>query len=194
MRTPVFLTAIALAAFPLAAHAVDPEIARHPAYVDGSSILDLAGEDGDLVEVRLGPALIDAVRAGVRSDEEASSVLAGLRGIYAYVVGLDHDPAKEDKARGKMKAIEAKLSSSGWERIVRVREKGDNVNVFTRPRGGRAKGDEQIVSGLVVLVLEKDDSQVVFVNIVGDIDMAKLGELSDTVKVPELKELAGESK
>ena len=31
-------------------------------------------------------------------------------------------------------------------------------------------------------------------NIVGDIDMAKLGELSDTVKVPELKELAGESK
>lgn len=193
-RKTLVAVALALAIAPIVARAAGDDVTRHPSYVDGSALLDLAGEEGEIVEVSIGPALLDSIRSGVRDDRDASSVLSGLRALYAYVVGLEHDPGREAAARREVKAIESKLVSSGWERIVRVRDKGDNVHVFTRPGGTIKEGQDRIVSGLVVLALDGEDSQVVFVNIVGDIDMAKLGALADTVDVPGLKDAAGDSK
>ncbi len=189
MNKTLAAVALALALGPFPARAAEQDITRHPAYVDGSAILELAGEDGDIVEVSIGPGLMGAMRAGV---DDATGLLSGLRGIYAYVVNLDHDAAREAGARRKVKSLEQQLSATGWERIVRVREEGDHVNVFTRPGGDGRPGSAQIVSGLVVLVLEGDESQVVFVNIIGDMDMAKLGALADTVNLPGLRDLSGD--
>lgn len=183
--------AFVLAAAGAAAFAQDAEVRRHPAFVDGSAFVDLAGEEGELVEVSIGPALLNAIAAGDGKKGSAElSALSGLKGIYAYVVGLENDPAREEKARKLAADIEAKLVRENWERIVRVRDKGERVNVFTKP-GAAGAGK---VDGLVVMVFDAEGSEVVFCNLVGTIDLAKLGAISDAVDVPGLEAIPEVSK
>ena len=171
------------------ASAQDAEVRRHPAFVDGSAFAELAGENGELVEVSLGPSLLNAIASGDGKSGNADlAALSGLKGIYAYVVGLENDPVRVEKARKLAADIEAKLVRESWERIVRVREKGERVNVFTRP-GAAGTGK---VDGLVVLVF--DGEEVVFCNLVGTIDLARLGAISDAVNVPGLDQIPQESK
>ena len=183
--------AFVLAAAGSAAVAQDAEVRRHPAFVDGSAFVELAGEEGELVEVSIGPALLNAIAAGDGSKgSNELAALSGLKGIYAYVVGLEDDPVRTEKARRLAADIEAKLVREQWERIVRVRDKGERVNVFTKP--GPA-GTRQ-VSGLVVMVFDADGSEVVFCNLVGTIDLAKLGAISDAMDVPGLDQIPPESR
>lgn len=181
-RRLVFALGLALVvgsgSFPAFA-AKDAEMRRHPGYVDGSMILELAGEDSELVEVSIGPSLLKAIARGAAEDKEAASVLSGLLGVNAYIVGLDHDDKREVLARNMVKEIAGRLDAAGWERLARVREKGESVNVYVR-------NNEQTIDGLVVLVIDADESQVVFANLVGSIDLARLGELDGTLDVPGL--------
>ena len=171
-----------------AAFAQDAEVRRHPAFVDGSAFVELAGDEGELVEVTPGPALLNAIAAGDKSGDSDLSVLSGLKGIYAYVVGLEGDASRIERARKLAADIEAKLVREKWERIVRVREKNERVNVFTKP-GASGPGK---VDGLVVIVF--DAEEVVFCNLVGTIDLAKLGAVSDAVNVPGLDQIPQEAK
>lgn len=159
--------------------AQDSDLRRHPGFVDGSEFGKLAGEDSELVEVNLGPSLLRAIARGADDDPEAKSVLSGLLGVNAYIVGLDHDAAREDRAAKMIKEVAQRLEASGWERLVRVREKSESVNVFVR-------NGERTLDGLVVLSFDRDDSQVVFANLVGSIDLARLGDLRGTLDVPGL--------
>jgi hypothetical protein len=43
-----------------------------------------------------------------------------------------------------------------------------------------------MVDGLVVLVFDKDEGEVVFANLVGTIDLAKIGDLDGTLDIPGL--------
>lgn len=180
-----FLFAAAAASTALAQ---DAEVRRHPAFVDGSAFVELAGDDGELVEVNLGPSLLNAIAAGDKKGDADLSVLAGLKGIYAYVVGLQGDASRVERARKVAADLEAKLVREKWERIVRVREKDERVNVFTKP-GASGSGK---VDGLVVIVFDGDE--VVFCNLVGTIDLAKLGAVSDAVNVPGLDQIPQEAK
>ena len=181
---------VALAATSFAV-AQDAEIRKHPAFVDGSAFVDLAGEHGELVEVSIGPALLSALAAGAgKNGDEELAALSGLKGIYAYVVGLEGDPVRVEKARKLAAEIEAKLVRDSWERIVRVRDGAERINVFTRP-GAAGEGK---VEGLVVLVFDGDGGEVVFCNLVGTIDLAKLGAISDSMNVPGLDKLPPESR
>jgi len=63
-----------------------------------------------------------------------------------------------------------------------VREKEARINVYIR-------NDDEVIDGLVVLVVDPEESRVVFANIAGRIDLADLGKLSDTLDVPGLDAL-----
>lgn len=65
---------------------------------------------------------------------------------------------------------------------MRVREKSETVNVYIR-------NNDEIIDGLVVLVFDRDDSEVVFANLVGSIDLAKIGELDGALEIPGLDAL-----
>lgn len=185
MKRTLFALVFAVAG--CAALAQDAEVRKHPAFVDGSAFVELAGENGELVEVSIGPALLNAIASGDgKKGNGELSALSGLKGIYAYVVGLENDPVRTEKARKLAVDLEAKLVRENWERVVRVRDKGERVNVFTKP----GRPGEGTVNGLVVIVFdgggEGDGSEVVFCNLVGTIDLAKLGAISETMDVPGL--------
>lgn len=178
--------AVALVA-PQVATAADPEARRLPGYVDGSVFGELAGEDSEIVEVTIGPTLLKALSRAVSDDPEAGELIRNIQSVNAYIVKLDNDARRTERAEKAIGDIEARLTRGGWERIARVREKESKVGVFVH-------NDEKIVDGLVVMVLnrdEGDDREVVFANIAGNIDLARIGELQDRLHVPGLDEVEG---
>ena len=157
-------------------------LSAHPGYVDGSFLSDLVPDDlegVEVVEINIAGPLLAALSPMLNSeDENLGAVVNQLRGITAVVAsGLDE--ATSAKARTFVSEISAKLQREGWERLVRVREKGARTFVFLHYDG-------EAVDGLTVLSYE--DDEVTFVNIAGTIDLATLSELGDSMDLPGLDE------
>ena len=178
--TTAVLGVIVLAA-PALAGSKDVEIRRHPGFIDGSAFAALAGEDSELVEVNIGPSLLKAIARGAKQDHEAAAVLSGLLNVSAYIVELDGADAVS-RATKMIGDIVQTLDRSGWERLVKVRDRGELVNVYIR-------NSDELVDGLVVLVFDRNENQVVFANLVGSIDLAKIGDLDGALDIPGLDAL-----
>jgi hypothetical protein len=155
------------------------EAAELPGFVDGSAFSELAGDDGEVVEVNLGPSLLGALARGASKDPDASSVLSGLRSVTAYILDLKKDADRTAKAARLVQDMEGKLQRGGWERLARVRDKSERVDVF-------ALTPNKTIEGLVVLVINMEDGEVVFANLAGTIDLAKIGDMENTLHVPGL--------
>lgn len=152
-------------------------------YVDGSVFAELVDDDANLVEVSIGPALLKPLARGIaKSDEHLARLLSELHSIQAVVAEVDGDDA--DKADDLVSEMTKRLSRDGWQRIARVREKNEQVNVL-------AIIDDGAIAGLTVMVLDKGGSkaELVFVNIAGRIDLELMGEMGMKVGIPGLEAL-----
>jgi hypothetical protein len=178
----ILILGVALVPAGSPARAADRDLAGLRGYVDGSVFGSLAGEDSQLVEIHLGPAILGAIARGASNDPESAALLGGLRAVSAYIVGLEGDPDRARKAAKLVHDMEQRLLRDGWEHLARVRDKGDKVIVLVL-------GGDGTVEGLVVLVLDKDGGQVVFANLAGTLDLAKIDRLHETLDVPGLDEL-----
>ena len=99
--------------------------------------------------------------------------ITGLTGIYVKRFEFDQRGAY---ALAEMDKVRAQLDSS-WERIVSVRSKhDDNVEVFVRP-------GEKTTRGIVIIAAEPTEFTVV--QIAGEIDLEKLGDLEGEFGIPE---------
>ena len=166
------------------ARAGDSDSSRIPGFIDGSAFADLADEGSKIVEVNITAPLLKALSRAAPSEEgeDAGEMLRQLQSISAVIVDLDKNPARIDRAAKLVREMESRLKREGWERLARVREKDQKVGVFVR-------NDEKVIDGLVVLVLDQDEGQVVFANIAGVIDLARIGKLGEKLKVPGLDAL-----
>ena len=75
----------------------------------------------------------------------------------------------EENGMKYYKEVMGKLNLSGYETLVRVNEKEENVQIYVKEKGNT-------ISELLVLVGEV--SEFVLVSIVGDIDLDKISKLS----------------
>ena len=91
--------------------------------------------------------------------------------------------AKENRADldARLTKIRADLEAKHWERNVSVQgKKGEDVAVFTKTRGAEA------LAGIAITV--RDEKNVVFVNIVGDIKPEQVAALGESLNIEPLKE------
>ncbi len=110
-------------------------------------------------------------------DEAAvKSLLNGLQGIYVRVYQFDK---AGEYAASDLDGVRAQLQSPGWSRIVGVASKreGMKVEVHTMYEGERMLG---------LTIIAAEPKELVFVNIVGPIDIERLAQLSDRLGLPNL--------
>jgi hypothetical protein len=158
---------------------------NHPGYIDFGSFEKLQGAE-ETVEVFIkGPLLKFVAKASEYNDPELASLLNNLKLIKVNVFSINKFDIKE--ARDIMKSVSEKIDRNKWELMVRTREPGENVEVYTQ------FGPDNTLSGLVVMAIQ-ENKEAVFVNIVGKIDPAKLGKLSEKFNIPKLNSLEIEAK
>jgi hypothetical protein len=137
--------------------------------------------NGELVEINLdGDTIAMALQVAGKSQPDLAESLRGLHSICTNVVGLDNQNREEVLSR--MKTVRSELDTSGWQRIISVQEKKEDVGIYLKTRGREA------VEGLVITVLD-GPKEAVFINIVGDINMEKLASLGDKLNLDALKKL-----
>jgi hypothetical protein len=152
--------------------------------VDPSPFEDLGGDENLSLYVNLGPALLGMMSAMLKSeDPELAESVARLDSITAVIVDLTDPDIREDGI-ALLKSTVRDLQRKRWERLALIRDSDAEIHVMVR-------GTEDAVSGLVMLMYEKDatEPQLIFANLSGLIDLAKLQELGEIMDIPGLEEV-----
>lgn len=144
-------------------------VEQQPGYVDFAKF-GLGANQEATVEINLRGPMLKLAAASSDDDPELGAMLSGLEGIFVRTYALDdNSPDAFDKA---LNSISQHLQSTGWETIVKVRERDERAHIAIKMSG------DTIVGMTVIALDEKDrDEGVVFVNIVGTLDLAKVGRM-----------------
>ncbi len=171
---PIFL----VSCFPVVM-AADDDIQNHPGYVDFSVLTAIANTEPN-VEVSLKAPLLNMITNLIRnSDEEAANFISKL--LLVTVNVFESSAIDMDEISDSMNTIAADLDAQGWDRVVRVREDRDHVDIYFR-----LSDDSQIIHGIAIMVMEPGDT--VMVNIVGDISTDDISALGRRFDIDELIE------
>jgi hypothetical protein len=81
-----------------------------------------------------------------------------------------------------MREMEARLLNDGWERVARIRDEDTEVKVLVL-------NDDEAIHGLVVMVADHDEGEMVFANIAGVIDLAAISAIGQSLDIPGLQNL-----
>jgi len=97
------------------------------------------------------------------------------------VIGLDQESRLEMEKR--IKAIRSELAAKGWESVVTVQKKNEDVGIYLKTRGHEA------IEGLVITVIN-GNREAVLVNIVGNIRPEEVAMVGERLNIEPLKKLA----
>jgi hypothetical protein len=152
--------------------------AKHMGFVDSAPFVEIAGEDAVTIEIDLSGALLQTIG---KIDEDLHELIGGLESIHAVVLQLNGS-GRSESARRAIIDIENDLKARSWQRIAMVREEDGEVRVLTL-----ADGDA--IQGLVVMIIDLDEGELVFANIAGTLDLAAIQSLGDGLGIPGIDDL-----
>ena len=168
-------------AMPAAAQdeALTPEELRaEPGYVDFGDVWKFSDGDEE-IEIDLTQPLLGVVGAFVSDeDPELADLIMDLH--LVRVNSFSFRKSQDEDVRGLIDGKAEELRDGGWENIIKVRERGERVNVFVKMDGDGRTRAGTFLSGLTVLVYER--GQATFVNVVGRFrleDIARVGRHFD---------------
>jgi hypothetical protein len=157
------------------------QLDKIPGYVDGTPLIELAGEDALTMEINLSGALLKALTG---FDPELKEVAGRLDSIHAVILELE-DKATGQRIKELVSATKRSLTRKGWQAVARVREEGSELNILTLADGER-------IQGLLVLIVDPEEGNVVFANVAGILDLAAIQKLGEELDIPGLDELTDE--
>ncbi|HEX9740320.1 MAG TPA: DUF4252 domain-containing protein [Ignavibacteriaceae bacterium] len=171
---------IFLALFTISAYS-QSDYSKEPGYFDFGDLSSFEKGDG-VTEVFLESNILQLVAAVTEDEEpELSAMLNGLNLVKVNV--FEVSDKNESALRNKIDDLDTKLVSQKWDRIVRTRGGEEAVNVYIK-----TSGNKKNIDGLVVTTLDKS-GEAVFVNIVGTIDLKKIGKLGAKFDIPSLDKI-----
>lgn len=137
---------------------------------------DLSGSYGEAkVEINLPKSLINMVTTLSQSEEpEIAAALSGVEFIKVRVYDLKGDSAA---ALSTLETVTTNIRQLDWHPIVSVNEDKERVRIFS-------KITDDVMDGLVVMVVDENGpGEAIFINIVGQIDPAKVGTLAESMNI-----------
>jgi len=140
-----------------------------PGYVSFSELAAAYGEPR--VMINIGSSLLRLASAMDHKEPLAAAALSRMESVRVHVYDTHGQtgPASE-----RMNAVASMLVSDAWEPIVRVRESGEQVEIFVMQNAERIQG---------ITVMAVDGEEAVFINVLGDIDPSELSGLLEHVDV-----------
>lgn len=166
MKQMAMALTLALGLFWPATASAQTELVELPGFFP-AEFLDLVPSDAVSVEVNLQGAMLKMIGAFAGDDEpEFASLVGALDAIRVRSGEFDSDQAGAVAER--LKAGQAWLEANGWLPMVRVREDGEEIYVYSREQGGD-------LVGFTILAVEAGEATAV--NLVGRIDPAQLERL-----------------
>lgn len=142
-------------------------------YIDFADLGEAYGEAK--VEINLHKALLNMVGSFSKSeDPEIAEILSGVESIKVRVFPLNGKP---EKAMQTVEDVSKKIRKQDWEPLISVNEEKEKIRIFSKMTG-------EVMDGLVVMVVsENGPGEAVFINIVGQIDPAKVSKLADSMDI-----------
>jgi hypothetical protein len=139
----------------------------------------LASQAAESVNVTLDPAMIKVASALLPPGNDQAGlkeILAGVKAIYVRSLEFDRENAYTPDDVG---TIRKQLAAPGWSKLVTVDSKPQRelVEIYSWREGNES-------GGLAILVAEPMELTVI--NIVGPLDLAKLGALQGNFGIPRL--------
>lgn len=155
-----------------------------PSLAAGNSTLDFDSLRKDygnpMVEINLSKQLIGLLGSLTKNENpELAELTANIENITVRVYQLD---TNADKAIALVDKTTKALKKDKWEPIVSVSEPDSKVRIFSKTKNN-------IMDGLVVMVVGQEPKdgkpkcEAVFINIVGQIDPARIGELTAALDI-----------
>jgi len=135
---------------------------------DFDGLEDILGVEAD-VKITLGPGILGLANLFTQDEPEAQAILAGLNDLSISVYKLTDEVDAADLSDW-VKDTVRKLTSNGVEEIVKVTDGDERVHIM-------AKVDGSFLTDLSILVYEPGD-ELVYIKMDGDIDVAKLKEIT----------------
>ncbi len=156
------------------------DYSKEPGYFDFGDLSVFEKGDG-VTEVFLESNILKMVASATEEkDPDLSSMLNGLKLVKVNVFNVNDKNV--NGIRERIDEADKKLVDQKWDRIVRTKGGDEAVNVYIKTSG------KDNILGLVVTTLDKKD-QAVFVNIVGTIDLKKIGKLGAKFDIPSLDKI-----
>jgi hypothetical protein len=179
LLTTKTMRAIALCSL-LSVLAAAPAYAQDPAKIEMNHLDRFADRADKVINVTVDQQLLQLAGSFLnpkRSPDEAKikELILGLKGIYVKRFEFEKEGAY---TLADVDSIRTQLNGPGWVKVADVRSKREgNYDVVLMSEGS-------VIKGLVVLAAEPKAFTVV--NVVGPIDVAKLGELEGKFGIPRL--------
>ncbi len=160
--------------------AADNAVENHPGFVDFSRLTEIAATEPS-VEISLKAPLLNMITNLIRNeDEEAADFISKLLRVTVNV--FESDNIDVDQIAASMSVMAEDLDSAGWERVVRVREDSNHVDIYFR-----LADNAEVIYGIAIMVAEPGET--VLVNIVGDISTDDISALGRRFELEELVDL-----
>ena len=160
--------------------AAENDLRNHPGFVDFSGLTAIANTE-PTVEISLKAPLLNMITNLLRSEEEeAADFISKLLRVTVNV--FESNAIDVDEVADSMSEVADDLDAQGWERVVRVREDGDHVDIYFR-----LSDDADIIHGIAIMVASPGET--VLVNIVGDISTDDISALGRRFDIDELTDL-----
>ncbi len=132
----------------------------------------LAAKASEKAELDLDGGLLRlAMRHGLGNDGNASAGgwLSGIKAIHIRNYEFDQTGAYSEK---DLEPLHKQVSeASGWSRVVNVKEKDENTEIFVSIQGGNITG---------CLVVSAEARELTVVHLVGTLTLAQAKELADS--------------
>ncbi|MEJ2444325.1 MAG: DUF4252 domain-containing protein [Exilibacterium sp.] len=134
---------------------------------------DLSHHYGDaVVETSLDKGMLGLIGILANSEEpELAEIISGVKSVIIRVYNVN---GKREQALAGLHQVSAQIRRDKWEPLISVNDKESQVRLF-------AKMNEGKMDGLVAMVVSEDDA--VFINVVGEIDPAKLVHLTKAMNI-----------
>ena len=139
----------------------------------------LAARATESVDVTLDSSMLQMASKFLSNDDpdnvKVKKLVSKLRGVYVR----SFEFAKEGEySVSDVEALRTQLRAPAWTRIVQVRSKSDNSDIFVKKDGDN-------VAGLVVIAAEPKELTVVLID--GAINLEELSELGGHMGIPKIE-------